>query len=159
LPKLIIFTVLKNRNNMRNTFTILALIILVWGCAKKMTPAKSETPPPSNTGSAIQTPSQSNNDKPASTTTTTTTTTTTVTPGVGGPTGSLSSAPKPEDAPLIAGQQTFNAKCNRCHAYKVTTDYTADRWMSIMAVMSIKANLTQTERDNVTAYVRANSKK
>jgi len=146
---------------MRNTFTILTLVILVWGCAKKMTPAKSETPPPSNTGSAIQTPSQNNNDKPASTTTTTTTTTTTstVTPGVGGPTGSLSSAPKPEDAPLIAGQQTYNAKCNRCHAYKVTTDYTADRWMSIMAVMSIKANLTQTERDNVTAYVRANSKK
>lgn len=145
---------------MRNTFTILTLVILVWGCAKKITPAKSETPPPSNTGSAIQTPSQNNNERQASAPTPATNTNTTITPGVGGPTGTLPAAtPKPEEAILIAGQQIFNAKCNRCHAYRVTTDYTADRWMSIMAVMSIKANLTQSERDNVTAYVRANSKK
>jgi nitrate/TMAO reductase-like tetraheme cytochrome c subunit len=60
---------------------------------------------------------------------------------------------------LIAGQQTFNAKCGKCHAYKATTDYTADRWVSIIAVMAPKANLNETERSNVLAYVRANSKK
>jgi mono/diheme cytochrome c family protein len=142
---------------MRNTFTILALVILVWGCAKKMTPGQSQTPA-SNSGSAMQTPSQNNTEKQA-TGTAPATTTTAPTAAVGGPAGTLASTPKPEDAPLIAGQQTYNAKCGRCHGLKVTTEFTADRWMSIMAVMSIKANLNQTERDNVTAYVRANSKK
>jgi mono/diheme cytochrome c family protein len=57
------------------------------------------------------------------------------------------------------GQATYNAKCGRCHGLKVTTDYTADRWLTVMQVMAIKANLNDEEKQNVVAYVRANAKK
>jgi hypothetical protein len=142
---------------MKNTLTVLSLVILVWGCAKKMTPAPS-TAPASNSGSAIQ--SQSPNTDKQAPTTAAANTNTTPTAAVGGPTGTIqAAAPKPEEAALIAGQQTFNAKCGRCHAYKATIDYTADRWASILSVMAPRANLTETEKANVYAYVKANSKK
>jgi mono/diheme cytochrome c family protein len=63
------------------------------------------------------------------------------------------------DAAAIAGQSIYNAKCGRCHGLKVTTDFTAERWASIIAVMAPRANLTDAERENVYAYVKANSKK
>ena len=61
--------------------------------------------------------------------------------------------------PEMQGQTIYNAKCGSCHYLKVTTDYTADRWISIMQVMAIKANLNDTEKENVLAYVKANAKK
>jgi hypothetical protein len=42
---------------------------------------------------------------------------------------------------------------------KPAQDYTAVRWANILAVMAPKANLTETERNNVYAYVSANAKK
>jgi mono/diheme cytochrome c family protein len=144
---------------MTKIFTILSLVIIVaWGCTKKANPTSS-TAPASNSGSAMQAP-QTNTDKPAATTTPAANTNIQGSQGVPGPTGTLAAAPpKPEEAPLIAGQQTFNAKCGRCHGYKPTTDYTADRWVSIMQVMAPKANLNETEKANVLAYVKANAKK
>lgn len=141
---------------MKNILLIAALMVLVWGCAKKMTPATSETPS-SNIGSSGS--SSTNADPKTANSTPATNTPPAVTSS--GVSAALTPAVgrNPEEAALIAGQNTYNAKCGRCHAYKVTTEFTADRWMSIMAVMSIKANLTETERANVTAYVRANSKK
>ena len=138
---------------MKNTFTILTLVILVWGCAKKMTPAKSETPT-SNTGSVI------GQTKPGEANTTATTTTQAPIENTG--TTGTKVAPKettPEASAAIAGQSIYNSKCGRCHGLKVTTDYTADRWASILAVMAPKANLTDAEKENVYAYVKANAKK
>ena len=60
---------------------------------------------------------------------------------------------------LRAGQQTYSAKCGRCHGLKVTTDFTELRWVQVMQVMAPRANLTETEKENVLAYVRANAKK
>lgn len=62
-------------------------------------------------------------------------------------------------SPEMQGQSTYNAKCGRCHGLKVTSDYTSDRWVSIMQVMAPKANLTDAEKENVLVYVRANAKK
>ena len=45
------------------------------------------------------------------------------------------------------------------HAYKITFDYTVDRWISVMQVMAVKANLTDIEKENVLAYVTANAKR
>jgi mono/diheme cytochrome c family protein len=59
----------------------------------------------------------------------------------------------------MLGQSTYNAKCGKCHGLKVTTDFTADRWVSIMQVMASKAHLDDTEKENVLAYVKANAKK
>lgn len=142
---------------MKKVFSIVALTILVWGCTKKMSPAKTTTPS-SNTGSVIS----ANDNKTVTVTNTPATNTVSEISNSG--TNATKTAVKERsisaaDLSLIEGQSTFNAKCNRCHAYKVTTDYTDSRWVSIMQVMAIKANLTETEKSNVLAYVRANSKK
>jgi mono/diheme cytochrome c family protein len=152
---------------MKKILCAIGLAVLVWGCAKKMTPAKTESPT-SNSGSL------SNNTVPLSTAinpgkstgsaVTSTTVTTTANPATTESTTTAGSrtAPtttSPEAAAVMAGMQTFNAKCGRCHGLKVTTNYTAERWASILAVMAPKANLTEEEKNNVYAYVKENSKK
>jgi nitrate/TMAO reductase-like tetraheme cytochrome c subunit len=62
-------------------------------------------------------------------------------------------------SPEQLGQATYSTKCGNCHGLKVTTDYTASRWATVMQVMAIKANLTEEEKQNVLAYVNANAKK
>ena len=141
---------------MKKTFTILALVTLVWGCAKKVTPTQSETPA-TNTGSVIgQTkPVETNPGKATTTTGQASIENTGATGTKVAPTGTNN----PETNAAIAGQATYNAKCGKCHGLKVTTDYTADRWAGILAVMAPKAKLTDIEKDNVYAYVKANEKK
>ena len=138
---------------MKNTLTVLTLIVLVWGCAKKVAPTQSETPA-TNTGSVIGQTKPSETD-PGKATTATTTQAPIENTGATG----TKVAPTGTTSPEIAGQATFNAKCGSCHGLKVTTDYTADRWASILAVMAPKAKLSDIEKDNVYAYVKANSKK
>jgi cytochrome c5 len=72
------------------------------------------------------------------------------------------SAPAVEltDATSIAlGKTIFETRCGRCHGLKNTADYTSQRWDGILRSMAPKARLTQTEIQQVTAYVKANSKK
>ena len=145
---------------MRKTFTIAILSLMVWGCAKKIAPSKAVLPS-SNSGkissSNVELPeSTTNNSIPTSqptvfTTSETSNSKTVVKAGV----------QSPEMLSQMAGQATFNAKCGRCHQLRVTTNYTSDRWAAVMAVMSnsAHANLSETERANVLAYVQANSKK
>ncbi|MBL0182246.1 MAG: cytochrome c [Chitinophagaceae bacterium] len=143
---------------MKKIVPVLISGIFIWGCAKKMTPAQTETSPPAaNTGSVIN-----NTAKPAETNTGT------GSAGANTPTGStgtegVKTAPPRErsaaETAAIAGQATFNAKCGRCHGLKPAGDYTATRWANILAVMAPRANLTEEERNNVYEYVKANSKK
>ena len=132
------------------------LVVFVWSCSHKVTPSKSEGLS-SSTGSAPIIV-----DKPGSTNTTTTTTSSTTNGAVAvaGDNGARAAerTGAGNDAAAIAGQATYNQKCNRCHAYKITTDYTVDRWISVMQVMAIKANLNDIEKENVLAYVKANAK-
>jgi len=137
---------------MKKIIPVLSLMILVWGCAKKITPAGSGTNssgmPASNAvgtlpgadGSALAVPGTAEN------------------------TGTFGTKVEPKEktaelSSVIAGQSTYNAKCGSCHGLKVTTDFTAERWASIMAVMAPRANLTNGEKENVYAYVKANAKK
>ena len=149
---------------MKKTFTILTLTILVWGCAKKMAPAKATTPT-ANTGSAIvkntETPPPVVNTPPPAPITTNTPTVFTTNETAGTKTVVKAGTQSPEVLAQMAGQSTYSVKCGTCHGLKVTTDYTADRWASVMAVMgnASHANLNSTEKENVLAYVRANSKK
>ena len=85
-----------------------ALILLVWGCSKKMTPAKSETPSSNNGSAPIMGKTSSDISTPSTNTTATTT-------------GAVASKDSPTygaktverggsaDAAAIAGQATFNA--------------------------------------------------
>jgi len=137
-------------------FLIPAVLVLVWGCSHKSTPSKTEMNTTTSSAPIIaDKPPMENNPTTASAATT----------------GAVAAANSPEkgakiverpgsgnDAAAIAGQATYNAKCNRCHGYKITTDYTVDRWISVMQVMAMKANLTDIEKENVLAYVKANAK-
>ena len=132
------------------------LVAFVWGCSHKATPSKTEMSSGNGSAPIIV-------DKPATTATNTGSASTS--------TGAVAAANSPEkgaktveragtgsDAAAIAGQATYNQKCNRCHAYKITTDYTVDRWISVMQVMADKAHLSDIEKENVLAYVKANAK-
>lgn len=146
---------------MKKIFTIITLSILVWGCAKKIAaPAGSGIGSGASSNGAMSAtppvPAGTPSDKSAS-----------AIPGTVGtvpatPAGSSSRSVPVDPAkasPEMQGQSTYNAKCGRCHGLKVTTDYTSDRWVSIMQVMAPKANLTDAEKENVLVYVRANAKK
>jgi mono/diheme cytochrome c family protein len=140
---------------MKKTFTIVALTILVWGCAKKVTPVASGTGISSNSGSVVNAPSSSPKLETAPVVNTAPVGTTPATPS-GSRTPAEGSTTK---SPEMLGQATFNAKCGKCHGLKVTTDYTVDRWISVMQIMAPKAKLDDTEKENVLAYVKANAKK
>jgi len=141
---------------MKKTFTVIALTVLVWSCAKKSTPTASTGGTSSNTGSVVNAPAAN---------TGTVATTANANPAAGAVVPSTPEGTRsPADAnvtksPEMLGQSTFNTKCGRCHGLKVTTDYTVDRWISVMQVMAQKANLSDTEKENVLAYVKANAKK
>ena len=136
---------------MKKFIAISAISLLVWSCGHKMTPASSEKP----SGNSSM---GSNTMPPAATTTTTTATAATSANAAAGATGARATTTTSTD-PAVLGQGIYNAKCGRCHGLKVVSDYTSDRWVSIMQVMARKANLTDTEKEQVLAYVQANAKK
>ena len=135
---------------MKRTFTVIALMALVWGCAKKSTPTASTGGTSSNSGSVVNAPSTSGKSE-------TNTTPVTTAPATAG--AAKVPAAGATKSPEMLGQETYNAKCGKCHGLKVTTDYTVDRWISVMQVMAPKARLDDTEKENVLAYVKANAKK
>ncbi len=137
---------------MKKIFTALLLMIFVWSCSKKVAPSNSGA----SAGSNQTMPAESNIGKgtdPA----------TSATPAANTGTFGTKEAPvkeqTAEDIAAVTGQSIFNAKCGRCHGLKPTIDHTADRWASILAVMAPRAGLTDSERENVYAYVKLNAKK
>ena len=150
---------------MKKILCIASLMVMVWGCSKKMTPSKTEAAT-TNSGS-VSTNTQPLSTAPnlekgatgsATASTTATSTGTIENTGING-SKIAPAATSADAAAAIAGQKIYNAKCGGCHGLKVTTDYTSDRWASILAVMAPKAQLNETEKNNVYAYVKENSKK
>ena len=142
---------------MKKYLPVIFLTILVWGCAKKISPSNAGT---SSSGSSSM-PAQSTMGKgtdqamaPG----------TAAQPVAGENTGTFGSrvppgATTPEAAAAIAGMATYNTKCGSCHGLKATINHTAEQWASILVVMAPRANLTETEKSNVYAYVKENAKK
>ncbi|TMI82497.1 MAG: hypothetical protein E6H10_09580 [Bacteroidetes bacterium] len=60
---------------------------------------------------------------------------------------------------MAAGKNVYETKCIRCHAMKPLAAFTDPRWEAILKIMVPKANLTQVETQQVTAYVKANAKR
>lgn len=143
---------------MKKVIAIAALTTMVWGCSKKMNPAKSDPSTP-NTGSVVSNPSTSASVDTKTAPATDATQAATPVANTGETGSKVPPATSGADATIKAGQATYNAKCGRCHGLKVTSDYTSDRWISIMQVMAPKARLDDTEKANVLAYVQANAKK
>ena len=151
---------------MKKIFTIIILSLSIWSCAKKMAPANTNVPA-SNTGSVISNNTETptaviNNTQPVNNTQPLNFQSLDSNNELVKKKSSLKDfTASPDVMAQIAGQSTYNAKCGRCHGLKVTTNYTADRWASILAVCtnSSRANLNDSEKWNVQAYVSANSKK
>lgn len=142
---------------MKKIFVPLVALAFVIACSPKGTPGKSM---PSSNNSApviVDKPIANNNPSTNGSTTATTTTSATVTASSPSKTAAERSGPG-NDAAAVEGMSIYNQKCNRCHGLKVTSDYTWPQWASIMQVMAPKANLSETEKQKVLAYVHANAK-
>ena len=63
------------------------------------------------------------------------------------------------DPKLIAGRAIYIGKCIKCHTAKAVDEFTAERWDGILRSMIPKAKLNFVEASQVTAYVKAHSKK
>ncbi len=60
---------------------------------------------------------------------------------------------------IAQGKSLYETKCGRCHALYKTTDFTVIQWRKNVNDMAPKANLSDTEREAVFAYVVSNAKK
>jgi mono/diheme cytochrome c family protein len=134
LCKHFIFIVIKY-TYMKKAIVVLMLAVFVFSCAKKNTPSAAATASPQNNSAKVVTES------------TPVAAPVNITPDVAAA------------SPQAMGQSTYNAKCGRCHGLKPVGGYTADRWVGIMESMAPKAHLTDVEKGNVLAYVKANAKK
>ena len=146
---------------MKKVFLIAALTVFIWGCAKKSISLASGSSITPNGGSVINktsaaaTPAVAVKSETVATSSNVAVATVPSTPsGTRTPVeGAVAKSPE------MLGQATYNTKCGKCHGLKVTADFTADRWVSIMQVMAPKARLDDTEKANVLAYVKANAKR
>ena len=75
------------------------------------------------------------------------------------PTTAVPAAAAPDPALVEAGKNVYATKCTKCHAAKVVENYTAEKWVGILASMIPKAKLDDTEAAQVTAFVNAGAKK
>lgn len=64
-----------------------------------------------------------------------------------------------DEATISLGKSVFEARCGRCHGLKDVTAYTEQRWDGILRTMAPRARLTETETQQVAAYVKVNAKK
>ena len=60
---------------------------------------------------------------------------------------------------IVQGKTLFETKCTRCHVLKNAGDYTEQRWDGILRTMAFRARLTETQTQEVAAFVKANAKK
>ena len=58
----------------------------------------------------------------------------------------------------IAGMETYNAKCGRCHGLKNTVNWTKEEWVPILNSMAPKSRLDSTEKAHVLIYVQTHAK-
>lgn len=141
---------------MKKILSGFALVILVWGCAKKIAPSNSGT---ASSGGNQTMPAETNIGNRAEGVNAGTVQAPIENSGTFGTKDASAKTPTAEEAAAVTGQGIFNAKCGTCHGLKPTTDFTADRWASILAVMAPRAKLSFEEKESVYAYVKLNAKK
>jgi cytochrome c5 len=54
---------------------------------------------------------------------------------------------------IVLGQTVYTTKCYQCHDLPRVTDFSREDWSDIMIKMSRKAHLSNTETDQVLAFV------
>lgn len=51
------------------------------------------------------------------------------------------------------GKVVYLKKCQKCHDLKKVEDFTAAEWKNILPKMAVKAELTEEEHEQVSAYI------
>ena len=119
----------------KSLFLSLMVTVVIIACSRKTVATKEEPVIPQR--DATITPIINNNTSPLVTSSTVAT-----------------------DASTIAlGKTVFEARCGRCHGLKDVSAYTEQRWDGILRTMAPRARLSETEIQQVAAYVKANAKK
>lgn len=120
---------------MKKFFVVLTLALFAIACAHKTVPAGTSTGSTANTGNT-----NTNTNSGTATDNTNSTATTS------------------DAAMLQAGHTIYTTRCIKCHAAKNTAGFTRLQWDGILKEMAPKAKLNETEKAQVTAYVKANAK-
>ena len=63
------------------------------------------------------------------------------------------------ESDIAAGHQLYDQNCNKCHRLFSPDEFKEKRWDRILDEMAPKARLSDTEKQKVLAYVKANAKK
>jgi cytochrome c5 len=142
---------------MKKIFIILSAFVFVVGCSKKISSGATNTNSSSNNNEKVGVANTSNNTPAVETKVAAPTAVNTNTEA--GSQAAKTTKEPGQLSPEQKGQSTYSAKCGQCHGLKVTTDYTVDRWITVMQVMAVKARLSDEEKENVLAYVKLNAKK
>jgi mono/diheme cytochrome c family protein len=138
---------------MKKTTLICLAIVVMYSCAKKMTPAASapSTDKASATVTAATTP-VSESKPTAMKTETLVAPVTSEAAIVTEVTATDAISTKKETKQVVAGKEVFKAKCGRCHELKAPENYTTAKWIKIVDWMAPKAKLDASEKENVLAY-------
>lgn len=59
-----------------------------------------------------------------------------------------------EAAPVEEGARIWSTACNRCHNLRPPTEFASEQWPVIVSHMRTRADLTKSEADAVTAFLR-----
>jgi cytochrome c5 len=133
---------------MKKTIVIFLTAFVLYSCAKKMTPATSSPITTTKASSEVKADNPAGPVPPPMAT---------IEPTI--PATLEEAKPivdpseKKETKQVMAGKETFNAKCGRCHDLKTPETYTATKWVKIIDWMAPKAKLDASEKENVLAYV------
>jgi cytochrome c5 len=60
---------------------------------------------------------------------------------------------------VLAGEQTYKARCGKCHELKEPQIYNAPKWVKVVEWMGPRAKLDATQKDEVIAYLSFYAKK
>jgi mono/diheme cytochrome c family protein len=64
---------------------------------------------------------------------------------------------KPAEKITLSGADLYAIHCNRCHAERYATEFTAAHWKTIMLHMRVRANLTAEQAREVLKYLQEDS--
>jgi cytochrome c2 len=137
---------------MKKTIIIFLTAFTLYSCAKKMTPAT--TAASSNAAGTNVVAAAVSESKPTEMKTETPVAPVTSEAAITTEAAVVNPiSAKKETKEIIAGKETFMAKCGRCHELKPAETYTAAKWVKIIDWMAPKAKLDVSEKENVLAYV------
>ena len=61
---------------------------------------------------------------------------------------------QPKPAKKLTGAELYTINCNRCHAERYPTEFTAGQWSTLMTHMRVRANLPAKQAKEILKYMK-----